>query len=65
MQLLRLAAQALDDKVWAREQITSQGALITSSRGRQCPHPLIAVERRAALLFAALTKQLGLDREEQ
>jgi hypothetical protein len=63
LRLLRLAAEALDDRTFARERIEAQGVLVTTPRGREIPHPLLSVERRAALLFAALTRQLGLDRD--
>ena len=44
----------------AREAIAKDGLVLTTQRGTKRAHPLLAVERNAALEFLRIAKQLGL-----
>ncbi len=58
--VLIAAAECLDRREMAREAIAKDGLVLTTQRGTKRAHPLLAVERNAALEFLRIAKQLGL-----
>jgi phage terminase small subunit len=61
VQLLNLAAQALDEAEAAQEIIRRDGLVIPGREGGLRPHPAVAIRRDARLAFARLVQRLDLD----
>jgi hypothetical protein len=58
--LVLAGGEALARAERARQQIELDGMMIASARGLRA-HPLLAIERDAALMFARIVKQLKFD----
>lgn len=61
LQLLTLAAEALDRATEAREAIRADGAYTRSASGVLRKHPGLSVERDSMVTFARLMRELNLD----
>lgn len=61
VELLRLAAEALDRGEAARVLLAAEGLTYTSKGGEPRAHPAAGIARDAAIAFARLTRELGLD----
>lgn len=63
LQLLTLAAEALDRAREAREAIERDGAYFPSADGPPKKHPALSIERDAMITHARLMRELNLDDE--
>lgn len=63
LQLLTLAAEALDRAREAREAIARDGAYFPSAGGPPKKHPALSIERDAMITHARLMRELNLDGE--
>ena len=63
LELLRLAAEALDRVREARAIICKDGLMVKLSGGGSKVHPMLAVERDSRLAAARLIRELNLDIE--
>lgn len=63
LQLLTLAAEALDRAREAREAIERDGAYFPSADGPPKKHPALSIERDAMITHARLMRELNLDGE--
>lgn len=63
VELLRLAALALDRAEQARQAIAIDGPFVKTRLGETKRHPAVAVERDSMEEFRRLTRELGLDLE--
>lgn len=61
--LLTLAAEALDRREQAREELAKSGAYFDDRFGKPRVHPAVAVERDSGIAFARLMRELDLDVE--
>jgi hypothetical protein len=61
LEVVRLAALALDRADEARRRLASEGTVLTTSTGRGYAHPLVKVARQSAADFAMLVGKLRLD----
>jgi len=61
VKILQAAAEAWDQGQAAREQLTAEGMTQTDRFGQVKPHPCVAIAHNAALRFAKLVRELGLD----
>jgi P27 family predicted phage terminase small subunit len=59
--ILTAAAEALDRKEEARLIIAVEGIVLRLADGSSTPHPAVAVEDLAAMRFAHLVREIGLD----
>jgi P27 family predicted phage terminase small subunit len=59
--ILTAAAEAWDRKEQARLIISEEGVVIPASRGTPIAHPAVHVEDVAAMRFARLVRDIGLD----
>jgi P27 family predicted phage terminase small subunit len=59
--ILTAAAEAWDRKEQARLIIAEEGIVIRVGRGTPMPHPAVHVEDAAAMRFAKLVHEIGLD----
>src|SRR5262245_41967900 len=60
LDLLTIAAEALDRRQQARETIAEAGPYFINSRGEPRPHPALAIERDSAVTFARSLRELAL-----
>jgi P27 family predicted phage terminase small subunit len=63
LELLRLACEALDRGIQARQTLERDGLTVADRFGVARPHPCVAIERDARLSVARLVKALDLDYE--
>jgi len=63
VRLLILACEALDRGKQARELLDREGLVVQDRYGQVRAHPAAAIERQAAVTFARLVRELGLDTE--
>ena len=61
LHLLTAAAEQLDVRQQAQEAMARDGAVVLDRFGQPKPHPGAAIQRDAALTFARLVRELGLD----
>lgn len=61
--ILAKALEAWDRAEQARQQIDTDGLMVTSRLGEPKPHPLLSTERDSRSAFLAAMRQLGLDYE--
>ncbi len=61
LHLLTAAAEQLDVRAVASEAVGKDGAVVKDRWGQSKPHPGCAIQRDAALTFARLVRELGLD----
>jgi P27 family predicted phage terminase small subunit len=59
--ILTAAAEALDRKEEARQLIAEDGIVVGLTDGSPMPHPAVQVEDVAAMRFAHLVREIGLD----
>lgn len=59
--LLTCAAEQLDIRRQAQEAVAQDGAVVRDRWNQAKPHPGAAIQRDAALTFARLVRELGLD----
>ena len=59
--ILTAAAEALDRKEEARRVIVDDGIVVRLADGSSIPHPAVQVEDLAAMRFAHLIREIGLD----
>jgi hypothetical protein len=59
-ELVIAAGEALDRRMKARKVIDDEGMMLVGPHGSKS-HPLLAVERDAAAMFAKIVKQLKFD----
>ena len=63
LKLLGVACDAWDRQEQARAAIDMQGLLVDDRYGTPKPHPLIAVERDARVVFMRALRELALEEE--